>query len=127
MVLIAPSGACGNRPLSALPVGASGEESATATNCAVSSPDKQGLAVSVQQSQGMFTVTSNRDQFAARAFRGWLRIMRSGRSRQEPDSQKAIPPYRIARQTGYWSVGLAVLPTPRKLKNHSTISEVNHA
>jgi len=113
---LVPSGACGNRPLLALPVGASGEEPATATDCAVSGSDKQGLAVSVQQSHGMYTVTSNRDQFAARAIRGWVRIMRSGRSRQEPDSQNAIQPYRIARQTGYRPVGLAVLPTPRNTK-----------
>lgn len=126
VLLVVPSGACANRPLSASTVGQPGEDSATASNCAVSGSDKQGQAVSVQQSQGMFTVTSNRGQLVPRAIRGQVRVMRIGRSRREPDSQNVIPPYRIARQTDHRSVGLALPPTSRKLKNHSTNSEVSH-
>lgn len=108
VVLIVPSGACGDRPLSTL----LGRGESRQRDSALSSHDTQGRIEPVQQSQGKFTVTPAEGHRTTRANLG------TGvrhENRQEPSgthSQKVIPAYRDARQTGESQWASLCLPTP---------------
>lgn len=122
MVLLVPSGACENRPLSALRVGNSSEELRQTAIVHSRRPTRKRIE-SVQQSQGKHTVTPTGDYHAPRAIRGQVRGMRIGTMLSETRLAKkptGVPKCEANRRK---SVGLALPHGPRKLKTYLQITE----